>query len=469
MRRFKIVKILMFLVVILLLNSNLQGQDKNKNSSSIQGTVTVKIGQKMPDIEFNHMVNYPRGKAKLSDFKGKPVILDLWHTHCTACIQGFPKMQELQKKFGDKVQIIALTFDDLTAFNKLRKASPLVASINNLPFALGFLNPGDQDPPFGALKSFVDFFDLGSGFSVHVWIDKEGILKAVTASSNATEKNIQAFIDKQLPEFPENTDQRRRISPLIEKSLLLDSSVLKKLNYSAVFAKGASTNKYSQNYNGGLNSSEANQIAGKSKGLRMQKAGLIEFVHSTWWNITQKSLNIVFESEGLKKYQPCPVNNEDYNKWKVENTYVYELNLPNAVERATLFTYAREDVQRFFNVSITRETRMTPCLELYRIDQKDRITTKGLRKTEMLETYSGYDFYNYPMTDFVEFLQLRLDSNLGGTFITIVDKTGHKNIDLSLKNKLIDLKELERDLKEYGIGIREGMANLDCLVIRNQE
>lgn len=467
MRRFKIVKTLMFLVFTLLLNSNLQGQDKNKNSSSIKEMVTVKIGQKMPDLEFNHMVNYPKGKAKLSDFKGKPVILDLWNTHCTACIQGFPKMQELQKKFGDKVQIIALTFEDLAAFNKLKKASPLLASINSFPFALGFLNPGGQDPPFGAERSFLDFFNLRGGFPVHIWIDQEGILKAVTGSSNATYKNIQAFIDKRLPEFPENTDEQRLITPRIEKSLLLDSSDLKKLNYSAVFAKGLSMNRYSQNYHGGLNSSEANRIAGKSKGLRMEYAGLIEFVYAAW--LPQKRVNIVFESEGLKKYNPCPVNNEGYNKWKVENTYVYELNLPNTVERKTLYTYAREDIQRFFNVFITRETRMTPCLELYRVDQEDRITTKSLRKKEGLETYSGYDFYNYPITDFVEFLQTKLDFNLGGTFITIVDKTGYKNIDLSLKNKLTDLKELERDLKEYGIGIREGMANLDCLVIRNRE
>jgi cytochrome oxidase Cu insertion factor (SCO1/SenC/PrrC family) len=56
----------------------------------------LSIGDKVPDIQFENILNYKSKKAKLSDFKGKLVILDMWSTSCTFCIAAFPKMEELQ-------------------------------------------------------------------------------------------------------------------------------------------------------------------------------------------------------------------------------------------------------------------------------------------------------------------------------------------------------------------------------------
>ncbi|HEU0126411.1 MAG TPA: TlpA disulfide reductase family protein, partial [Flavobacterium sp.] len=40
--------------------------------------------------------------VKLSDYKGKVVILDFWATWCGPCKASFPKMQELVNKYKDK-------------------------------------------------------------------------------------------------------------------------------------------------------------------------------------------------------------------------------------------------------------------------------------------------------------------------------------------------------------------------------
>lgn len=50
----------------------------------------LNIGDKVPDIEFKDVVNYPKKKVKLSDFKGQMVILDFWGTYCCTCIAMFP-------------------------------------------------------------------------------------------------------------------------------------------------------------------------------------------------------------------------------------------------------------------------------------------------------------------------------------------------------------------------------------------
>lgn len=52
------------------------------------------------------------GAAKqLSDFKGKPVLVNLWATWCGPCVEEMPSLQRLQGKLGDKLTILAISED----------------------------------------------------------------------------------------------------------------------------------------------------------------------------------------------------------------------------------------------------------------------------------------------------------------------------------------------------------------------
>lgn len=39
---------------------------------------------------------------RLSQFQGKPVLVDFWATHCIPCREAKPFFEELQKKFGER-------------------------------------------------------------------------------------------------------------------------------------------------------------------------------------------------------------------------------------------------------------------------------------------------------------------------------------------------------------------------------
>src|SRR5215217_1873478 len=77
----------------------------------------LQIGTQMPDLTLNNLHNYKNAKgervatAKISDFKGKKLILDFWATWCAPCVTMIPRMDSLQAQFADKLQILSVTYE----------------------------------------------------------------------------------------------------------------------------------------------------------------------------------------------------------------------------------------------------------------------------------------------------------------------------------------------------------------------
>jgi peroxiredoxin len=52
------------------------------------------------------------GRVKLSDYRGKVVILDFWATHCPPCRVQIPEFVDLQKEYSDKgLAILGISLD----------------------------------------------------------------------------------------------------------------------------------------------------------------------------------------------------------------------------------------------------------------------------------------------------------------------------------------------------------------------
>lgn len=62
-----------------------------------------------PDIR---LFNARGEEVKLSDFRGKPVILNFWATWCGYCIQEMPDFEEAYKKYGNEIQFLIVNTDD---------------------------------------------------------------------------------------------------------------------------------------------------------------------------------------------------------------------------------------------------------------------------------------------------------------------------------------------------------------------
>jgi thiol-disulfide isomerase/thioredoxin len=70
----------------------------------------LKVGDTLPDLASFKLT------GKLPDsLAGKVVIVDFWASWCLPCAESFPVMDELQKKYGDRLVIIAVNVDEKAA------------------------------------------------------------------------------------------------------------------------------------------------------------------------------------------------------------------------------------------------------------------------------------------------------------------------------------------------------------------
>ncbi|MEI9909761.1 MAG: redoxin domain-containing protein [Bacteroidota bacterium] len=99
-RNFKLIFLIYFLIQFVCPSS--------VNSQSQGG---LNVGEKCPEIILKNIINHTSSKAKLSDFKGKKIILDFWATWCNPCLKNLPKMEALQKKYQSEIKVFLIGED----------------------------------------------------------------------------------------------------------------------------------------------------------------------------------------------------------------------------------------------------------------------------------------------------------------------------------------------------------------------
>lgn len=142
------------------------------------------IGDVVPDITITNLYNYPVSSVRLSDLRGRLVILDFWSTWCGSCIHCLPEMHRLQKEFGDKLMVILVnpfshdSVKKVQAFFAKRKAA--TGMDVTLPYSL------QQD----SLQAYFPFRTIPH----FIWIAQNGKIIAITSQTEVTAKNVSNAI-----------------------------------------------------------------------------------------------------------------------------------------------------------------------------------------------------------------------------------------------------------------------------------
>jgi cytochrome c biogenesis protein CcmG, thiol:disulfide interchange protein DsbE len=62
-----------------------------------------------PSLDLRDLKGAPH---KLEEYRGKPVVLNFWATWCVPCAAEMPLLNEMQKRYQDRVLFIAVSIDD---------------------------------------------------------------------------------------------------------------------------------------------------------------------------------------------------------------------------------------------------------------------------------------------------------------------------------------------------------------------
>jgi thiol-disulfide isomerase/thioredoxin len=67
------------------------------------------IEKKLP---FKNLIDINGNEFDIESLNGKPTLVNLWFVNCPPCIEEMPQLNDLKKHYGERVNFLAVTFDN---------------------------------------------------------------------------------------------------------------------------------------------------------------------------------------------------------------------------------------------------------------------------------------------------------------------------------------------------------------------
>lgn len=375
------------------------------------------------------------------------LILDLWATWCGACIKAMQQSDPLIRKYKGKLNVLPITYEDSLTV-QLFKARSKVLKGFDFDFAV------NDTVLMGGLFKF-------KVLPHQVWIDRQGVVKAITYPDEVTEENINQFINNEVLQLPEKTDD---LDFDLTKPLTVD---LKHILYRSVLTP----------YRAGLGNIMGNSSPAYVSGIRINR----------FYAINQYVLPLFYaaysQGNGLVRYDRIELHTKDSfglmplmtkgtltRKKLIAASYCYELLLPDKIDKGRFYTYLLEDLNRLFPYKAAIEKRMKTCWVLIAIDSSKH-PQRSFSKAQ-LKWEGGFlkQLYHQEMSTLVNYLNWNMN-------LVVLDETDFVlPFDMKVAFKAgagesgfeLEVESVRNSLQKYGFDLvqRERMA--DVLVVRDR-
>ena len=149
--------------------STSESASQSSSSSATESDATIMA----PDFE---IFDADGKSVKLSDFKGKPVVVNFWATWCGWCVKEMPYYEDAIKEYGDDIQFLMI---NQTTDGETQEAAEKFMTDNNFTFDILFDNDLDASIKFGARSLPMSFFinENGELVETHPGYIEEDVLQ----------------------------------------------------------------------------------------------------------------------------------------------------------------------------------------------------------------------------------------------------------------------------------------------------
>ncbi len=392
----------------------------------------VVVGDKCPDLVVNNIIRSPNASFKISDFKGKLLILNFMTTSCYTCMQSLPKFDSLQKIYRGRLQIIPVTYE------KREKVEPFfmrnnVARQTSLPVVV-------ED---SILKAHFPHKSIPH----EVWINAEGVVTAITNNQYVTPENIDMVLKGKFPRWPVKRD-------------------VTGFDYDQpIFAINRDNIPEESLPGFTFHSAFSNYMDGIGRRVKVVKDTLSKTTKISMLNVSmiQMYLNILELPPSFPKSQMIlnikGKENLFYNpdtdyreEWNRENAFCYEAVMPIEADKKKYLLKILTDLDLFFNKNARVETRKVKCFVLYG-DAANRTadTSQKEQANASRVHFSG--------------LLYRLNDRFGS--VPVINETANtRALQLQISSGSFEsFSELKKELERYGISLKEEERELKVFVL----
>lgn len=432
--------------------------------------VPLKIGDQVPDLKFTNLLNSGKEIIKLSDYRGKLVILDFFATWCVPCIQALPRLDSLQREFKDQIVILPITREkESTVQSFFEKQSHLRMS---LPYIF------DTD-----VKTYFPYRIVPH----EVWINETGKIVGITDGEQVTADNIRKILSADSSiNFRQKRDlvDRDETKPFMAgffgsykfqpEQILYNSILLQGFEglpgisqTNASVKNGQSYLRCTNNFLSRLYWTALLDVTGPfaAKGQPIKK----EFYEKKEF-YKQMFNRVIWEAKDSTLYYG-PDNQDQMTKkpWK-EFVFHYELRMPET-DNAAFKKVMLDDLNRYFGLKYgiegLLEKRKVKCYALTRVGPEYLFKSKGGEPAVILEPgVNRFKVSNYKI-DNVMFYWLSF--HIQKFPIPIVNETDYNGpVDFDLGEiDPNDFYAVNSALKKFGLEFKLVERELDMIVIRD--
>lgn len=422
-----------------------------------KSTKGLNIGERMPDVEISGIKNYHSSVLRFSELKSKLVILDFWFGACKGCIQAFPKMEFLQQKYKDQIQIIMVNFETQSKIDSTFKKWSKLSSIYRNPKLPSIVG----DTVLHRLFTF-------EYYPHEVWINEEGKIIGFTSSEEVNEKNIAAALNH----APMDMDMKIDFISYNDYKYPLFSQVYSvypdRLKYYSIvmdFIPGVS---------GGISSSIEDSVANTVRLTRKNMSLLELFCEAVTKGLLLSPMEsakfdygkrVHLQVDDPSKYIYSEKTGLTQGRWRKENCITYESVMPIS-QKEELYANMLSDLTRTFNITCTIEKQPLKCFALVRTSGIDKLSAKkkGISAFDPAYDTTKVQLYSGRIGQLVDAVS---EANKHSPYL-FADDTGYDAlVDIELpRNALSNLKVLNKLLSKYDLVFVEKILPMEILILK---
>lgn len=381
----------------------------------------LKIGQVMPDIPIQPVLNYKQSNIDINSFRDKVVILDFFDTFCSNCIAAMPKLQKLQNELGDKLQVILVTWQDQKTIEKFFQTN-------------SFLKENKVSLPTIYSADLLRSYFPHKGVPHTTWLYQHKV-QAVTHSDFVKNENVELLYKNGFIKLPLKSDFNDGLKE--EGNALEQRKVIGSVEISG-YKDGVETTGIQI-----VSDSITNQQ--KATFYNMDILGAYTAVWSKIKKPTflMKDERIIWKVQDSSRYKYF--KGKDGNiEWLIKNGICYERYDQMSRSESEQAQTILDDLNSFFGLNVYWATKELPCLVI-----KQLKVEKG--NMPPLKSDGGVEGTNV--------LAFMIDYQ--GNFPPIIDEAEVKiNIQV---DDYSSLEKLNQQLKAYGLILKKEIRPLEVL------